>query len=87
VVNEHGMRSGENLAKELMFLESCKWLDSLLPSPDQKFLANCCANIRNVINKHIKEKSTELHSIINGKFSLCSSSSFKFIEKIGVTLP
>ena len=96
MVDTHGIHAGENLARDLVNLESCIWFDDFVPS-DQKFVARCCDRVKSTINARVKKKRDELSRItgelliVNGSSSATiiknGSSSAALIKDIGMLLP
>jgi hypothetical protein len=87
IANHTGMISGESFGKELLYIDSCKWIDSLLP-PDQQFLTRCCNEVRRVVDRRIRKKKIELESIVSdSNQSVKGETSPKSIHDIGRMLP
>ncbi len=74
MVTDHGMISGENIAKELVLLKKCKWIDALLPS-GQVFVAECCDRVTRLVDTRIKKKRAELEWVINTNLTVNGGSS------------
>ena len=86
LADHSGMINGEHFAKEVMFLESCMWIDSCLPS-DQKFAIECLGRVRRIVDARIQKKRVELELIIDNNVPVSGSNSSKLIQDIGRMLP
>ncbi len=80
---EHGVRHGENLGKEVANFKEWRWFDAFLPE-GEAFVTNCCIAIERAIQVRIDDKSIELSQSAD---CLGTGDSPESIARLGMLLP